>query len=334
MRTRVLVVWLSVLAGCTPDPASEFETGAPALAVPDEVARRIADEGGARVILTLDDTVLGLLPGPRATPEERAEIFAERARDWVEIVQDVIDALPPEVSVARSWEHLPLLAIDVDDLAIAESLLRLPLVTAMSPEEIYTTELSQSLALIGQPTAASQGFLGAGTSVAVLDTGADWTHPDLGSCTAVNTPASCRVAYAADFAPNDGARDANGHGTNVSAIVAAVAPGTDILALDVFNGGGASSTDILSALDWVIANQATYHIAAVNMSLGGGLYASPCADVFATGIANTRAAGVSVVVASGNDARPNAMSSPACNAGALSVGAVYDSNMGPISWSG
>ena len=45
-----------------------------------------------------------------------------------------------------------------------------------------------SLPLIGQPTAVAEGKTGQGVSVAVLDTGADFTNPAFGSCSAVNTP--------------------------------------------------------------------------------------------------------------------------------------------------
>ncbi|MFO0003061.1 MAG: S8 family serine peptidase, partial [bacterium] len=123
-----------------------------------------------------------------------------------------------------------------------------------------------------------------------MDTGADWKAADLGSCSAVGSPASCRVVYAADFASDDGSRDDNGHGTNVSSIVARTAPDADIVALDVFTGTGAFTSDILEALDWVISYRDTYDIAAVNMSLGAGAYSSTCANSFSAGVAAVRAA--------------------------------------------
>ncbi len=96
---------------------------------------------------------------------------------------------------------------------------------------------------------------GAGTSVAVLDTGVDYTLAAFGTCTAPGAPAgTCKVAYAQDFAPDDSILDdVDGHGTNVSGIVVGVAPDTKILGLDVFStDGSAYYSDILSALDWVI----------------------------------------------------------------------------------
>lgn len=213
----------------------------------------------------------------------------------------------------------------------------------------YTVALAESLPLIDQPEAAAAGYTGDGTAVAILDTGLDYTRAAFGSCSAPATPAaSCRVAYAQDFAPNDGALDDNGHGTNVAGIALGVAPATKLIGLDVFNGTSASSTDILAALNWVVANKAAYNIVAVNLSLGDGAhYTSQCpASWAASAFANLRTAGVLPVVAAGNagyyinflgmqfktQAFQPGLSSPACTPGAVSVGAVYDSDMGRKAW--
>jgi hypothetical protein len=168
----------------------------------------------------------------------------------------------------------------------------------------------------------------------VLDTGLDYTRADFGSCTAPGVPATCKVAYAQDFAANDGARDDNGHGTNVAGIVGGVAPGAKLIGLDVFNGGGAWSTDIISAINWSIANRATYHIAAMNLSLGGGSSTTPCSnDAIGVALASARSAGIAPGVASGNNGYTGAISAPGCAPAAISVGAVYDSNVGGLSFS-
>jgi len=167
----------------------------------------------------------------------------------------------------------------------------------------------------------------------VLDTGTDYTRAEFGSCTAPGVPASCRVAYAADIATGDNSRDDNGHGTNVAGIVAGVAPGAKLVALDVFNGSGASSTDIITAINWAIANRQTYHIAALNLSLGGGASTAPCSnDAIGVALGAARTAGIAPVVASGNNGYSNAISAPACAPAAISVGAVYDAALGGISY--
>lgn len=236
--------------------------------------------------------------------------------------------------IERDWEELPLVQVRAASVDGARALLARADVEAAYEIENYEVSDAESFPLIGQPTAASAGYVGAGTSVAVLDTGTDYTRTDFGSCTEPGVPASCRVAYAQDFATNDNSRDDNGHGTNVAGIVAGTAPGTKILALDVFNGSGASSTDVLSAINWAIANKQTYNIAALNLSLGGGSAKAPCTnDAIGAGLAQARNAGIAPVVASGNNGYTDAISSPACAPAAISVGAVYDANLGGLSYS-
>jgi hypothetical protein len=146
-----------------------------------------------------------------------------------------------------------------------------------------------------------------------------------------------------DFATDDGSRDDNGHGTNVSGIVAGVAPDAKIVNLDVFkctnncvtiaacndNNLVACSDDIIRAINWVIANKDAYTISAINMSLGGDSSTTPCAgDVFASPVSNARAAGILSAIASGNNGYTNRISSPACVPAAVSVGSVKDGGSG------
>jgi subtilisin family serine protease len=163
------------------------------------------------------------------------------------------------MTVLRAWDHLAAAHARLDSRAALDALLRRPDVRGVALVRSHRPSLTESLALVGQPAVVAAGTTGAGVSVAVLDTGADYTVADLGSCTAVGTPSSCRVAYAADFATADGTLDdASGHGTNVASIVSRMAPDAQILALDVFGSDGtASSVDILSAIEWVIAKRPT-----------------------------------------------------------------------------
>lgn len=63
---------------------------------------------------------------------------------------------------------------------------------------------------------------------------------------------------------DDGSRDDHGHGTNVGAIVAGVAPETKLISLDVLNEDGfIYGDDIQRAVEWAIANKAKYGICAL-----------------------------------------------------------------------
>lgn len=232
--------------------------------------------------------------------------------------------------VDDEWSELPIIPVTIDSAAALAALLEDEQVVSASPDRTFATTDVESFPLIRQPAAQAAGRIGTGTTVAVLDTGVDYLHPAFG-CTAPGVPSTCKVAVARDFATEDGSRDANGHGTNVSGIVVGVAPGARVLGLDVFDGGGASSTTILAAYNWVLANRATYNIAAVNLSLGGGSATAPCGgDALATAFDTGRSAGIVTTVASGNNGTPNAISWPACAPAAVSVGAVYDANVGGL----
>lgn len=340
-RGLALTVPLFVSACAEPLPGEPvgFDTnGAPLLA--PELLERLDAGGSLDVLVRVDDggiaEAVEALRGPEDEAGDRPTLLAARAAAWEAQRTTFLADLPPEAPVARTYRNFPVVVVRLDDADVALDVAALPGVLAMEADTAHEHALTQSLPLIHQPEAEAAGFRGVGTSVAVLDTGLDWTQSAFGPCDAVGSPAdTCRVVFAADMAPEDNTRDAHGHGTNVGGIVAGVAPGADLIALDVFRSDGyAYSTDILLAIDWVIDNQALYDIASLNMSLGSGSYTATCGtNIFASGIIAARQAGVLSAVASGNNAYTASISQPACVDEAISVGAVYDSNMGGIGWS-
>jgi uncharacterized repeat protein (TIGR01451 family) len=215
-----------------------------------------------------------------------------------------------------------------------------PSIKAVFLNEKLHYVLAESLPLIGQPSVAAVGtnnpaYIGSGTTVAVIDGGIDINNPAFGSCTAVNAPASCHVIASNSFAVTPETN--HSHGDNVAGIVLGVAPNSKIAALNVFdNTGGALVSDIISAINWAITNRTTFNIVAINMSLAGSTkFTTPCTnltDWSVTPILNAKNAGILVAAASGNSLFTDGLSSPACAPAAISVGAVYDSNVGPFTW--
>lgn len=245
-----------------------------------------------------------------------------------------------ERDIMHEYDQLPMMALRLRSADALKRLLDQPGVVAVYANKQYRPILDQSLPLIHQTRAVAAGRSGAGTTIAVLDTGVNYAQAAFGSCTAPGVPAGCKVAVSLDIAANDNALDDHGHGTNVSGISSGVAPGARLAVLDVFSGGSASSTDIINAINWTLTNKSTYNIVALNMSLGDGVkYTSQCsqtrgpnANEFLTPIADARSAGILSSVAAGNEGYTDGLSSPACTPEAVSVGAVYDGNIGAVSW--
>jgi subtilisin family serine protease len=213
---------------------------------------------------------------------------------------------------------------------------------------------AQSLRLVHGDSAHSKGFLGSGVTVAVIDSGVQSSHPDLVGrvvdehCFCANPDGGgCCQAEATDAGGPGSANDDNGHGTNVAGIISSagtlapkgVAPAANIVAVKVLasDGSFASTAQVISGLNWVMENHPEVRV--VNMSLGTtALFSDSCDSAtaytlaFASAINTFRSRGGLVFVSSGNAAAKNAMSAPACLDGAVAVGAVYDSDVGGVSF--
>jgi len=242
---------------------------------------------------------------------------------------------PGEVQILQEYSHLPMLLLQLSNSDTLRRLVTADSVSAVYEDKTISRLLAQSLPLIGQPSVASAGYRGSGTTIAVIDSGVDYTRSAFGNCTSPGNPTGCKVAVSLDIAPSDGTLDDTTlHGTNVAAIALGVAPDSRIAALDVFNGEFSNDSTVIAAVNWCIANRDLYNIVAMNISLGSGGSTRPCdSSPFATPFRTARQARILPVVAAGNDATSTEIKEPACVPGAVSVGAVYDSNVGPINWS-
>lgn len=250
------------------------------------------------------------------------------------------------VEFVRELDQLPVAVVKVSSAAALEALRASPEVVAVEPDYIERTMLNESLPLVSQPAAAARGFLGEGCVVGVLDTGVDYLKPDFGRCPAVidanGTGAGggdCSVVFAKDYTrKDDGKLDVKPfHGTNVAAIVLGVAPKAKILSMDVFQGSGASSSNILDAINDAIKfkRSGRFNVCSINLSLGGSFSsANPCyiQAAYEAAFAEAVSVGILPAVAAGNEAYTNRIARPGCCPSAVSVGAVYDSGLGNQDW--
>ncbi|GAA4010614.1 hypothetical protein GCM10022280_04840 [Sphingomonas swuensis] len=141
----------------------------------------------------------------------------------------------------------------------------------------------------------SGGAAGTFGTAWVIDTGIDFTHPDL----SVDTARS-RSFLSRDTSPVD----QNGHGTHVAGTIAAlnnsigvigVAPGARVVAVRVLDRrGSGSNSGVIAGVDYVAANGRVGDVA--NMSLGGGVSAA-----LDTAVINASAGGVKFALAAGNE---------------------------------
>ncbi len=136
--------------------------------------------------------------------------------------------------------------------------------------------------------------------IAVVDTGVDYTHPDLND-------GRVRTDIDRDFVNgDDDARDDHGHGTHVAGIIAAAANGVgtvgvlwqvSILPVKVLNAQGSGSADQVAQGVQYAADQGARII---NLSLG-----SPhCSQALADAVNYAFERGAVIVAAAGNDGGP------------------------------
>lgn len=257
-----------------------------------------------------------------------------RAAELVKGIRDTVLARH-DLTAIWSYDLVPVALVPLRDEASVLRLLNDDLVRSIAADYKNQLWLEDSLPLIRQPALAASGVDGRGVTVVTIDTGADLTQPEFGMCTAPGVPATCRVPVMMDTAPDDGAVDDNGHGTNTSAIAAGVAPGAQIVPIDAFAGGGIMDHDAIAAIDWVLANRAARNIRAVNMSFGRGEhYNTTCGggwfsrNPYQQSFQMLRAGGVLPVLSAGNAATVggsyvDGIGYPACTLGAVAVGATY-----------
>jgi subtilisin family serine protease len=223
---------------------------------------------------------------------------------------------------------------------------RKPAVSLESLESRRLFAWSSYAQLVDQDTAAQHypSITGSGVTVAVIDTGIDYTQPSLGG----GFGSGFKVVGGYDFLDNDSdPMDQSGHGTSVAGVIAAkpytvngityqgVAPNAKLVALRVGTEDSILDSNIERALQWVINNYRTYGISVVNLSLGSGNYtdprtSSPLSDEFA----QLRNLGIFVTAASGNSNDQNSgpisrdgVAYPAADPNVFAVGAVDSSDV-------
>ena len=363
MKTRLLPIVAIALTGLLITAGGSEAFAQPGPRISQAVKDRIAAEGRARVIVQLATVDTAPTTGRRSAAQirqRRTAIAQQRER-----LRTTLGGAGHRF--IHEFADAPFVALDIDASALAD------LESAGSPavqvleDRLLAPTLAESVPLIEADRAHAIGLNGAGTVIAILDSGVDGTHPFIaprliaeacfstaesgtgGDCPngqATQTGAGAAVNCA--FAP-----DTCRHGTHVAGIAlgsgsefSGVAPGANLIAIQVFHSSTqcyywieespcarAYESDIVAGLEYVYELRDQYNIAAVNMSLGGDAYDSACdaeAPLFAAAIDNLKSVGIATVAASGNGSLTNGISVPACVASAISVGATTDDD--EVAW--
>lgn len=291
-----------------------------------EVSDALARSDAARVIVKLRDPP-ALEQGIRDMAAERAQVASRQA--------SVIGAVPAgEMKVSRRYQAVPAFAATVSAAGL-RALAARPEVELVEIDGEGSAATNQSRPLIHVPEVHAAGYTGQGVVVAVLDSGIDTDHPDLSDSIAyercyLTTPLMCPGGPHA-------AEDDNGHGTNVSGIITSngtiaplgIAPDAQIAAYKILASTGTGLfQDWITALDDIIANHPEVDF--VNMSLQSNVTCGSTSTL-QTAITTLRARGVLTFIAAGNHAVKDQIGVPGCIPPAITVGAVYDGNIGPVS---
>lgn len=260
----------------------------------------------------------------------------------------------------RELKRLGFVIMEVDSSEL-DALIDSGLVDSVVEDIPVPPTLNQSIPHIGADIAHNAGYTGEGQAVVILDTGVEALHPSFGgrvveqACFSSNTANSnslCPGGQEQVFGGGSGGDcsptgiAACDHGTHVAGIAAGdngVAPDASIVAVQVFSDFSASycdsiglgnarcvlsySSDQLAALEWVLNDANTENIAAINMSLGGGINTTSCnSDTRAGVISDLRSVGIATVISSGNSFSSVGVGAPGCISDAITVGSTLNNS--------
>ncbi len=243
----------------------------------------------------------------------------------------------------RSLRLIGARVADLPDGALA-ALASDPRIAHVSEDRPIVGAMEKTAATVGATAVRRDlGYDGTGVGVAIIDSGAAAAHDDL-----MGSNGAPVVDRFVDFiGGRDVLYDDYGHGTHVAGIIAGnghdsggarsgIAPGARLTILKALDSkGNGYISDVIAALDYVVANKDELNIRVVNLSIATGVYESYTTDPLTVAAENVVQNGVVVVAAAGNNGRgPNGeirhggVTAPGNAPSVLTVGA--SSHMGTI----
>jgi len=208
---------------------------------------------------------------------------------------------------------------------------------ATQPTETPATTLRPTLGLPSVPTSTSMTG-SSGVAVAVIDSGIAPSDDFAGRITGFYdfTRGGIPTAPYDDY----------GHGTHVAGLIGSsgkvsndeyvgVAPEVRLIGFKVLDSTGQGKTsDVIKAIEYVVANRAKLNVQIINLSLGHPIYAPAKYDPLVQAVEKASAAGLIVVASAGNFGQTQrgagsgytGITSPGNAPSAITVGAVVSQN--------
>ena len=131
--------------------------------------------------------------GPRLTASQQAAYVKRLRSRQAATVAQVVSA--GGASLGQFTKALNAVVVQVPGQRLLD-LARRPSVSSINPVSDYSLDLTDSLGAVGDAAVQSAGWTGQGIRVAVIDTGVDYTHRNLGG---VGTAAAYGAAYGAGY---------------------------------------------------------------------------------------------------------------------------------------
>jgi serine protease AprX len=325
MRRLTLMLAVAVLAGLAPVVAGAGSGGAGPVkadsgrsglgtaagaAADSAVPARPAEPGGPAWV---DGAVLDA--ARRAAAGGTLDLLVSLDRPAGSRLRSVLAGLG---TWSNAFRHVPVAAVRLP-VGNLEALRRLDGVRAVYLNSRLQYFLKESAELVNAAHAWKDlGVTGKGVTVAVLDTGVDFTHPDLAPAMKANV----KLIGFGDLVPAvplEGPPDSDvssGHGTHVAGDVASrgtasggaykgLAPDAGLVGIGA--GDVLSMYAVVEGFDWVMAHRERYGIKVVNNSWGTQFKPFDPEDPVNLATKVLSEAGVVVVFANGNDADEMAM---------------------------
>ena len=271
---------------------------------------------------------------------EKIDIYREEIQLSHNIVKesilDLVDLDSEDIFYNEFYDVFNGISVKNIDENIIEYIENFDLVEEVYLDQKIQVNLAESVPLINADDVwrlhdrQGNDMTGKGVSVAILDTGIDYTHPDL-----VDNYVMGWDYVNDDLDPMDDC--VTDHGTMVSGIVTGVAPDVELYVFKVMDENGSGwVSDAIDALDFVSINNIAD---IVSMSFGVSEGGFPD-DPFSQAVDNAVNRGCIVVTSAGNNGTGvEKISSPACARKAIAVGATTKddtiadfSSRGPVRW--